>query len=115
MPARGAGPLGLRPAHGVDGRVPRDAGPRTRSGPEGSSLKRSPVGAAGSPGRSRWTVAAPEGVATKEGARSTLLRLTTKGGPPCPPRVVAWILLRLLATGLRAVAEHQARAQEGDA
>src|SRR6202035_814850 len=29
-----------------------DEGPRTRSGPEGSSLKRSPPGATGSPGRS---------------------------------------------------------------
>ena len=49
---RGTAP-GQRAADGVDGRVPRDVGPRTRSGPEGSSLKRSPAGAAGSPGRSR--------------------------------------------------------------
>ena len=48
MPARGGDHWG-QPARGsVDGQVPRDVGPRTRSGPEGSSLKRSPASAADS-------------------------------------------------------------------
>ena len=38
------------PARSVEGRVPRDTGTRTGSGPEGSSPKREPVGAAGKPG-----------------------------------------------------------------
>src|SRR3989304_191524 len=40
------------PARSVDGRVPRDANPRIRSGPEGSSRKRALAGGAGAPGRS---------------------------------------------------------------
>src|SRR5438067_13764774 len=39
-------------ARGVEGRVSRDVTPRTRSGPEGSSLKGVVAGAVGLPGRS---------------------------------------------------------------
>src|ERR1700731_4687313 len=53
-------------------RVPRGVGLRIRSGPEGSSLKRSPAGAAGAPELESWaTIRRPaRGVSTR-GARST--------------------------------------------
>ena len=44
------GRSGAASERSVEGRVLRDIGPRTRSGPEGSSRKRKPVGAVGAPG-----------------------------------------------------------------
>src|SRR5829696_10494028 len=68
--SRGSGPRGQRAANGVDGRVPRGAGSRTRSGPEGSSLKRSPAGVAGSPAPELAAANALGEPASTEGARS---------------------------------------------
>ena len=48
-PSRGSPPVAPLPG-ASRARAPRGAGSRTRSGPEGSSLKRSPAGAAGAPG-----------------------------------------------------------------
>src|SRR5207302_10739044 len=52
-------------------RVPRGVGLRTRSGPEGSSLKRCPIGAAGAPGpESRAAIRRPVVGGSTRGARS---------------------------------------------
>ena len=102
--SRGAGPRASASRAGVDGQVPRDGGPRTRSGPEGSSLKRSPAGVAGSPRRSRrrWQ---PPGTASTEGARS-ILRAAGRAGSRPGPQLASSTRARW-----RCGAEHQAGAQ----
>ncbi len=59
-------------------RVPRGVGLRTRSGPEGSSLKRCPAGAAGAPGPEPMRVAGARRVDRDEGC--TVLQLVTPAG-----------------------------------
>src|SRR6185312_919479 len=49
-PPRGSVPVAPS-LRALSARAPRGVGSRTRSGPEGSSLKRSPAGAAGAPGK----------------------------------------------------------------
>src|SRR3954453_23615965 len=66
-------------------RVPRDVGPRTRSDPEGSSLKRSPAGAAGKPGQEPPAARAPGEPASTEGARSTPFLQPAHGDRPRDP------------------------------
>ena len=60
------------PVEGVDGRVPCGERSRTRSGPEGSSLKRSRSCVADQPGRSQRMAGTPEGPFSTIGARSIL-------------------------------------------
>ena len=59
-PSEGRGLRGRYVAGGVDGQVPRNARPRTRSDPEGSSLKRQPASAADQPDQSQPRRARPE-------------------------------------------------------
>ena len=61
------------PVEGVDGWVPCGERSRTRSGPEGSSLKRTRSCVADQPGRSRRVAGTPEGPFSTTGARSTEL------------------------------------------
>jgi len=72
-------------------RVPRGVGLRTRSGPEGSSLKRSPAGAAGAPGpESRAVIGAGCPRTTTRGARSISER------PSWARSVAPWLCTQLM-------------------
>ncbi len=65
-PSRGFAPVA--PPFGASMvRVPRGVGLRTRSGPEGSSLKRSPTGAAGAPEPEPWTEAGARMASSRQG------------------------------------------------
>ncbi len=57
-------------------RVPRGVGSRTRSGPEGSSLKRSPAGAAGAPGPEPRAAVRRPAAGSRRGVHGPLRALT---------------------------------------